>query len=135
MLQFPGGGGFVVVTDLQFANAADDGTPGETADNSALAGERIKIDMMFGRPAVLGGGGEDGAFVSDVRVLERELADAERGKGVDVAADVGGGVDVAARHDAGGPNGEGVCGVEERAERWGGVSHQLTVAGIVIVVP
>src|SRR5215469_11234836 len=116
MLLLPGGSRFVIITHLQLTHATNRRPPRQLADDFPLACKRIEVHAMLCRPAILRRGREHGALVSNIRVLERELPDAEVGKPVDVSPHPWFAVDVATAHDAGGANGQAAGRVEKLAE-------------------
>ena len=134
MLLFPGRVGLEIVAYLKIAEPADRRTPRKPSDDLAAIGERVEVDAMLHRPAILKRTGEHGMCVGDVGVLEREFANAEAGQHLDVSVDGGHSVDRAAGHHARRPHFEPRCRPEESREIRCRRPHQVATSSVIVMM-
>src|ERR1051325_10232846 len=88
MSLFPRRRWFVIVTYLHSFKATDHRTPRQLRDHFALSCKRVKLDLMVCRPVVFLRSLKQRLLISNIRMLERKLADAELTQRVDVAPHV-----------------------------------------------
>jgi hypothetical protein len=103
----------MIIADLKLPNATDGRPPRQLRDDFAPAGKRVEGHAMLGGPAIFCGSREYGSFVSNIRVLKRELPHAEVGELIDVPPNKRCAVNIAATHYAGGPDGQAASRVKE----------------------
>ncbi len=125
----------MVITDLEFADAAYRRPPRQFSDDFALPNERIEINSMIGCPMVFLRICKHGLFVGDVRVFERKLAHSERGKPSDVLPHERFTVDVTFSHDAGRSYGHAGSRFKELIEGGSRCPHQSTIDRVIKVMP
>ena len=89
---------------------------------------------MLARPAILCRAAKYRTLVGNIRVLERELPDAEVGEPIDITPHHGFAVDFATRHHAGGPDGQVANRLKELIQARGCWPHQMPVVHVIEMV-
>lgn len=125
----------MIVTNLMRADTANRRAPRKVGNDVALVRKRIERNAMVRRPTILRRARKDRLFVGNIGVFERELPDSEPAKRIDIAPYRRGAVYVAARHHAGGPNGQAAGGVEELSQRRRRRPHQMPIQRFIEMMP